>query len=142
MAKSRIKIPKRVAGMKIPKSIRKGPLKAFVNSSAGQVLLAEALIAAAGLFAVRRINDEDTGEVLRHPLDSLQRAGQRVGARMGDPGEVFHRNSARLQFAMGEAVRAFREALAEPSEVMPVGAEEPDAGKKKNRGAPDQTSAH
>jgi hypothetical protein len=145
MAK-RIKIPKRVAGVKVPKPIRKGPIADFLNSTAGQVLLAEALIAAAGLFAAKRINDEDAGEVLRHPLDSLQRAGLRVGARIHDSGEAIHRNTARLQFALGEGVRAFREALAEPSEVSPVGeavrTDEPDAGKKKNRAPSDQSAAH
>jgi hypothetical protein len=142
----RIKIPKRVAGVKIPKSIRKGPIRDFANSSMGQVLLAEALLAAAGLFAVKRINDEDAGEVLRHPLESLQRAGSRVGAGFSDSTAGLQRNTARLQFAMAEAVRAFREALADPSEPAVVGknlrAEETEAGKKKNRSPPEQTAAH
>lgn len=144
MAK-KIRIPKRVAGVKIPKAIRKGPIMDFANSSAGQLLLAEALIAAAGLFAAKRINSEDAGEMLRHPFDSLQRAGHRVGARVNDSTEAIHRNTARLQFALGEAVRAFRQALADPSEATIVGepdVDEADAGKKKPRTSSEQTAAH
>jgi hypothetical protein len=62
MAKSRIKVPKRVAGVKIPRAVRKGPVMDFVNSS-----------------------------------------------------EALKRNTARLSFAFGEAITAFRTALGQPS---------------------------
>ena len=71
MSKSRIKLPKRIAGVKVPKSVRKGPIMDFVNSSAGQLLLAEAVMAAVGLFAARQGNGGAAGEVLSHPVDSL-----------------------------------------------------------------------
>ncbi len=44
---SRIKLPKRLAGVKIPKSVRKGAVADFLNSSAGQLLLVETLNVAA-----------------------------------------------------------------------------------------------
>ena len=128
----RIKIPKRVAGVKVPKAIRKGPVSDLVNSSGGQLLLAEALVAVAGLFAVKNINGEETGDVLSHPVDSLQRAGRKVGSRAGDAQAAMARNSARLQFALGEGVRAFREALADPS--GPVIEPDVETGKKKRTG--------
>ena len=139
MAKQ-IKIPKRVAGVKVPKAIRKGPVRDLVNSSAGQLLLAEALVAVASLFAVRKINGEGTDEVLSHPIDSLQRAGRRVSSHASDAQAAMSRNSARLQFALGEGVRAFREALAEPSER----GLEPDAeaGKKKNWSPSEPATPH
>jgi hypothetical protein len=144
MSKQRIKIPKRVAGVKVPKPIRKGPIMDFINSTAGQALLAQALVAAAGVFAVKRVNDENVGEVLRHPVDSVKRAGNRIGAGMSDSTEALSRNTARLQFALGEAVRAFREALSEPSEPTLVSEtirnEEADVGKKKNRTPPEQAA--
>jgi hypothetical protein len=46
--KKKLKLPKRIAGVKIPKAARKGPVADFINSSGGQVLLAEALVLAAG----------------------------------------------------------------------------------------------
>jgi hypothetical protein len=45
MAKLRIKVPKRVVGVKIPKAVRKGPVMEFVNSKSGRVLIAQALTA-------------------------------------------------------------------------------------------------
>jgi hypothetical protein len=45
MAK-RIKLPKRIAGIKIPKSVRKGLLGEYIRSAPGQLLIAEALLLA------------------------------------------------------------------------------------------------
>ena len=148
MSKSRIKITKRIAGVKIPKAIRKGPINDFMNSSAGQVLLAEAVMAAAGVFAVKGVNGEGAGEVLSHPADSLQRAGQKLGGHAGDSQATVARSTARLQFALAEAVRAFRAALADPSgmpamgEPPPVIESEPEAGKKKSRSASEPSVPH
>jgi hypothetical protein len=147
MSKSRIKIPKRIAGVKIPKAVRKGPIHDFLNSTAGQLLIAEALMAAASLFAAKRINGEETGEVLSHPVDSLQRAGREVGARAGDAKAALSRSTARLQFALAESVRAFRSALEDPSAVPPLGEApalepEPEVGKKKSRSSSDQSVPH
>lgn len=41
MAK-KLKLPKRIAGIKIPKTIRKGPVGEFMSSPAGQLVIAEA----------------------------------------------------------------------------------------------------
>jgi hypothetical protein len=105
--KSKIKVPKRVAGVKIPKVVRKGPVLDFVNSSAGRMLIAEALTAAVGLFAYKKADESG----------SLERGA-------GDLEESLKQNTARLTFAFGEGVRAFREALAQPEGV---GAEDGDA---------------
>src|SRR5689334_19908766 len=86
----------------------------FLNSSAGQTLLAEAAMAAVALFAARQVNGDGTSETLSHPIDALQRAGRDLKERTEESRESLARNSARLQFALGEAVRAFRTALAEP----------------------------
>ena len=44
----KLKVPKRIAGMKVPKAARKGPLGVFLSSTAGRVLVAEAILIAAG----------------------------------------------------------------------------------------------
>jgi hypothetical protein len=49
-----IKIPRKLAGVKIPKALRKGPVGQFVNSSAGQLLIAEAIAVAIAALAARR----------------------------------------------------------------------------------------
>ena len=91
--KRKLKLPKRIAGVKIPKAARKGPVADFINSSGGQVLLAEALVLAAGLFGVRRLEAAD-------------------GTRSDVRGTI-EEASARLTYACSEALKAFRVALAE-----------------------------
>ena|SRR5690349_21460588 len=143
MSKSRIKLPKRIAGVKVPKSVRKGPIMDFVNSSGGQLLLAEAVMAAVGLFAARQANGGAAGEVLSHPVDSLQRAGQKVARGAGDAQDQLARSTARLRFALEEGVRAFREALVEPGvnpqEEAPPDEELEAGAKKKNWSGPEAT---
>src|SRR5687768_16896709 len=104
MAKSKIKLPKRVAGVKIPRAVRKGPVVDFVNSSAGRVLIAQALTAAIGVLAYKNASPET-------------RDGIRSKAKKGVEGtrEALERNTERLAFAFGEAVTAFRTALGDPA---------------------------
>ena len=98
--RKKVKLPKRIAGVKLPKATRKGPIVDFLNSSGGQVLLAEALILAAGVFGARR-----------------------VAAQAGAPWDPGMRDniaeaSARLAHASREALKAFRAALSEPSPLL------------------------
>jgi hypothetical protein len=96
---SKIKVPKHVAGMKIPKVVRKGPVMDFVNSSAGRLLIAEGLAAALAVLAYKNV-DSDTG--------------RRIKAGSRDAEAALKRNTARLAYAFGEAVRVFRDSLARP----------------------------
>jgi hypothetical protein len=100
--RTKIKVPKRVAGVKIPKTVRKGPVLDFVNSSTGRLLIAEALTAAVGIFAAKQI-DPDTGKRLKDGV--------------GNTEDALKQNTARLSYAFGEGVRAFRHALAESAPV-------------------------
>ena len=95
--RKKVKLPKRIAGVKLPKATRKGPIVDFLSSSGGQVLLAEALVLAAGVFGARRV-------------------AAQAGAPW-DPGMREHiaDASARLGHASREALKAFRAALSEPS---------------------------
>jgi hypothetical protein len=109
MAKaSRIKVPKRVAGVKIPKAVRKGPVMDFVNSTTGRLLVAQALTAAIGVFAYKHASP-----ATRDNLRGKVKKGA-DGTR-----EALERNTARLSFAFGEAVTAFRTALADPAGQPP-----------------------
>lgn len=113
MAKSkgkfRIKVPKRVAGVKIPKAVRKGPVVDFVNSSAGRLLIAQALTAAVAAIAIKE-SDSPAGERIKS------------GARSAE--ETVKENTARLGHAFAEGVRAFREALGSPN--VAAGSEVPE----------------
>jgi len=111
MAKSRIKVPKRVAGVKIPKAVRKGPVMDFVNSKAGRVLIAQALTAAIGVLAYKQVSPE-----------TRTRVRDKIKDGADDTGDALKRNTARLSFAFGEAVTAFRTALNHPA-----GEQDPDS---------------
>lgn len=103
--KIKIKLPKRVAGLKIPKVVRKGPIGQFLNSGAGQVLVAEALVAASAMFAATKTDENSpVAEGLRHPVEGARR----LSHAMADAGSD---QTARLSHAFKEAGRAFREAL-------------------------------
>jgi hypothetical protein len=102
MAK-RMKLPKRIAGMKIPKTIRKGPLGDFLNSSAGQLLVAEALLLAGGVFAGKRVDPSSaTGELLHHPGERLGAAARSLASHVHLPDTDENDVSSRLSFAFGE----------------------------------------
>lgn len=122
----RIKLPKRIAGIKIPKGIRKGPVVKFLNSPPGQVVLAQALLVIGGAFAVDKARDNDGA---LHPLDTLKEAGRDVGKRAEFAG-------SKLTHAFAAAARAFREAMESDSDD--VAAHEPtdsnvEAARKKSR---------
>jgi hypothetical protein len=101
MSNKRVKLPKRVAGVKIPKAIRKGPIATFLNSSGGQVLVAEALIAFGAAYAARRVNpDAPIRDVLRHPINSVR---TRIAANGGNA------RSERFGRAVRAGLNAFRD---------------------------------
>jgi hypothetical protein len=103
--KLKLKLPKRVAGVKIPKSVRKGPVGQFLNSGAGQVLVAQALVAAAGALAVSKTDpDSRIGDLIHHPVDATRRGGRRAARRDAD-------QAARVSYALREAAQAFRDAM-------------------------------
>lgn len=100
MAKQ-IKLPKRIAGIKIPKGIRKGPVMKFLNTPPGQVVLAQALLVIGGAFAVEKSRDND-GTL--HPLDALKDAQRNIGKRADFA-------AAKLTRAFAAAAHAFRDAM-------------------------------
>jgi hypothetical protein len=134
----KLKIPKRIAGVKIPKSIRKG-----LNSSAGQIVLAEALLACGAIFAARRLDaDSGAGAMMRHPIDTVRSkiAGTGLDDRLTSASDQMGR-------AFRAGLAAFRASLAEsaPDERAPIdqtldmdatgmpGEDDSDAAKKKPR---------
>jgi hypothetical protein len=126
MAKSsKIKVPKQIVGVRIPKSVRKGPIMDFVNSTTGRVLIAQAITAAIGVFAYRKADPETRDHV---------RSKVKKGAN--DARELMTRSTALLSFALGEAVTAFRTALDQPAANEadePAPESDGEAGKKKKK---------
>jgi hypothetical protein len=100
--KFKLRIPKRVAGVKIPRIVRKGPVAKFLNSSAGQLVLAEALVMVGGALAAEA-RGSGPAELVRDPLSGASK----VGGERADTGP----ESSMLPSAFNDAVRAFRTSL-------------------------------
>jgi hypothetical protein len=129
--KLKIKLPKRIGGVKVPKQVRKGPIAGFLNSGAGQMLLGEALLFAAGAFAAKRTDSDSViGNFLHNPIDETRTAGGRAASTAR---RAASRNSARLHYAFAEAARAFQAAMSEDrSDDLDVVSARPEEGKKKS----------
>jgi hypothetical protein len=113
MAKrKKVKLPKRIAGIKVPKSARKGPVADFLNSDFGQSLLADVLVVAG---ATANMNpDSRPGRLVRHPIDSLRAAGNSTRSVAHSARDNAEATASRLAHALSEGIRAFRAALDEP----------------------------
>ena len=98
MAK-KAKLPKTIAGVKIPKAIRRARLGKFVASPGGQKMLAEALLMAGAAVVGRETLAETKGG----------------GLAGGAASAVAHR---RLPQAFAAAIEAFKAALEPPAEPV------------------------
>ena len=108
----KIKLPKRVAGVKIPKSVRKGPLAGFLNSTAGQIVIAEALVAVSGVLAAKGTEpDSAADDLLRHPVEGAKRAARSTADAAEEVKDHAAAQGARLSYALSEAVKTFRSAM-------------------------------
>jgi len=144
--KSKSRLPKKIAGMKIPKSVRKGPVAQFLYSTGGQVAIAEALVIAAGVFAGRQNPDSAAGQLLRNPGESLKAAG-RSTVRAKDS---VTRGSKKLSYAFAAAMQTFRSALqdadveavlADDAESLIDGNDGSEYGAKKKRSSSPESAA-
>lgn len=103
MAKKRKKasLPKRLAGVKIPKKVRKGRLGALLASPLGQELLAGSVAVAGGALAARKAKHSPE---TRRLAGKLKHAGEH---RVEDTEAA----ASLFAHALGEAARSFAEAL-------------------------------
>lgn len=111
--KHRSVLPKRIAGVKVPRSVRKGPLGQLLASRTGQALLAEAIMAASAVGVAKQAGDKPDKSAKHPPLvggvvaDAFRRwegAGHGGGQ---DP------MAGSIVYALGEAARVFVRALNE-----------------------------
>ena len=94
------KLPRRIAGIRLPIAVRNGLVVGFLNSTAGRALVSEALVLAAGVFGPER---------LRSYAASRRDQEARVTVKEA---------RARLSYACLEAMKAFRAALAESAPAI------------------------
>jgi hypothetical protein len=97
-------LPKRIAGVKLPKAVRKGRLAELLASKTGQALLMDALLAASALAGAKKAGDSPSARSFLHDT------AEHVRAR-GDGKVALAPAGGALAYALGEAARAFAEAL-------------------------------
>jgi NAD+--asparagine ADP-ribosyltransferase len=115
MAKKKKKglLPKRIAGVKVPKSVRNGRLGELLASRAGQALIAEAVMAAGAVVAAKKAKDSPkVRNLASYAADRVQHAAAGQGRDMGAAGSA-------LAVALGEAARSFVDALNRRGETPP-----------------------
>jgi hypothetical protein len=137
--KLKLKIPKRVAGVKIPKIVRKGPVASFLNSGAGQVLIAEVLVVLGGALTAKGTDaDSPAGRALKHPVDTLKQIASGGSAQLSSA----DLSSERIAAAFGAAVKAFKAELTDSSEAAEITRPAGDRGKKNasERQGPEKSS--
>jgi hypothetical protein len=100
-----IKLPKKIAGVKIPKTVRKGAIADFLASKAGQKLIAEAVTAALAALVVKK--EAEPGSTTRKTARKAKEAVEEVA----DSAPASGAGAGTLAFAFSEAGRAFRDAL-------------------------------
>jgi len=112
MAKKKSKkggLPKRIAGVKIPKAVRKAPIGEILASKAGQTLIAEAVMAVGAVAGAKKAGDSR----------KVQRAAGKAAEGVHDAGAGAAAASGVLAYALGEAARSFVDALRERREPGP-----------------------
>jgi hypothetical protein len=103
MAKTK-KVPKKIAGVKVPKALRRG-LRDLAASQTGRTVLVEALAAAgAALAATQAAPASPTRKLARKEAPKVAAAGEELKARAAEA------RSAAVT-ALEDAARSFTEAL-------------------------------
>ena len=109
MAKKRIRIPKRIAGIRIPGRKRESPITAFLASPAGQLILAEILLALAAALLTAANPATKTGRYLRRAISDGAALLHVVDSAHGRKATPL--GTAVLSVAAQRAIAAFSAAL-------------------------------
>lgn len=96
-------LPKKIAGVKVPKKVRKGQFGELLASPTGQKLIAQALLAGGAIVAGKKAADSPKVQEAAH--DAKAKVADKVQA--AKPAM----DSGPLAYALQEAVKTFTEAL-------------------------------
>ena len=136
--KGKTKVPKRIAGVKIPKKVRKSRFGKLLASPQGQALVAEALSAAAALAGgATMVKQSGKDSAIGHVADTIGRKlkGAAADAQVTGAGAAASADvtAHRFAHALGEAARSFNAALHDDA---PVAAETTTVGELRPRRRP------
>lgn len=103
--KSKSFLPKRIAGVKVPKSVRQGRLGELLASPRGQAIIAEAIVAAGAVAGAKKAADNpEARATLTDAADKVKFVGDNATDKVSGA-------SSALAYALGEAARSFTDAL-------------------------------
>lgn len=103
--KSKGLIPKRIAGVKVPRKVRKGRFGELLASKTGQAVIAQAILGAGAVAAGLKAKDDP--KVRR----AARKAGHGVSETAQGATQATAEAGSTLAYALGEAARTFAEAL-------------------------------
>jgi hypothetical protein len=103
--KSKNFLPKKIAGVKVPKKVRKGQFGELLASPGGQKLIAQAIVAIGAVAGAKKVKDSPKARgAIADAADKLRDAGDGAG-------HAGTAASGALAYALGEAARSFTDAL-------------------------------
>ena len=103
--KSKGVIPKRIAGVKVPKAVRKGRFGELLASRTGQAVIAKAILGAGAVAAgMKARSSPKVRNLARGAKDRIGDTSREATRDVGEAGSA-------LAYALGEAARTFAEAL-------------------------------
>ena len=96
-------IPKRIAGVKVPKAVRKGRFGELLASRTGQAVIAQAILGAGAVAAGMKAKDSA----------KVQAAARKTKHTVADKAEAVadETGASTLAYALGEAARSFADAM-------------------------------
>ena len=104
--KSKNLLPKKIAGVKVPKKVRQGRFGELLASPTGQAVIAEAIMAIGAVAGAKKVADSpEARDKLGDVADSLKHAGKKAKHKASPA-----LNGA-IAYALGEAARSFSDAL-------------------------------
>ncbi|HYE45533.1 MAG TPA: hypothetical protein VEA44_07130 [Caulobacter sp.] len=123
MAKKRKnRLPKRVAGVKVPKTLRKGRIGKFLVSPEGQKLVAQGLAAAGAMVAASQA--PRAVEAAKEPMADAKHAGEEAAHKVGEAGATLGQALTAAALAFAETLRgehrSFRAEPEDPPTVTPI----------------------
>jgi hypothetical protein len=103
MAKNKFKVPKKVGGVKVPRSLRKsGMVHMFLNNDLGRSILADVIVAAAAAAAAAMAKHRPSGSQIAHAGEIALDSSQRAASGSAD---AVHAAAGTLGNVVTEAVR-------------------------------------
>lgn len=112
-------LPKRIAGVKVPKRLRKGRAGRFLASPLGVALLSEAAVAAGAVAAGKQAKPGSaTRRFADHPLASLAHLADDAKLRGNESAEALREAFAAASAAFADTLRHSADAL-DPREPPP-----------------------